>query len=108
MADLDLVYAALADSSRRAMITRLALGPASVSELAAPLRMSLPAVTKHLALLERSGFVLSHKHGRVRTCRIDPERLDAAQDWLSKQKSLWETRFDRMDALVLKTGDADD
>jgi DNA-binding transcriptional ArsR family regulator len=102
---LDLMYSALADPSRRAMIARLARGPASVSELARPLSMSLPAVVKHLALLEASGFVVSRKVGRVRTCRMDPKRLDAAQGWLAKQRALWEARFDRMDALVLESQD---
>jgi DNA-binding transcriptional ArsR family regulator len=104
-ASLDLLYGALADRSRRAMIARLARGPASVSELAKPLKMSLPAVVKHLTLLEESGFVVSQKVGRVRTCRIDPKRLDAAQTWLAQQRAFWEARFDRMDAFVLETKD---
>lgn len=107
-ATLDLMYTALADSTRRAMIARLARGPASVSELAKPLKMSLPAITPHLRLLEESGFVITEKIGRVRTCRIQPKRLDAAQSWLAKQKSMWEARFDRMDAFVLSMGDKDD
>ena len=90
------------------MITRLSRGPASVSELAKPLKMSLPAVVKHLTLLEESGFVVSQKRGRVRTCRIDPKRLDAAQTWLAKQRAVWEARFDRMDAFVLEHGDSDE
>ncbi len=104
-AALDLIYSALADRSRRAMIARLARGPASVSELAKPLKMSLPAVVKHLALLEESGFVVSRKVGRVRTCRIDAKRLDAAQNWLASQRALWEARLDRMDAFVLEMDD---
>ncbi|MET0183689.1 MAG: metalloregulator ArsR/SmtB family transcription factor [Caulobacterales bacterium] len=102
---LDLMYAALADSSRRAMIAQLARGPASVSELAKPLSMSLPAVVQHLKLLEECGFVTSRKTGRVRTCRIEPKKLSAAQAWLAKQRSVWEARFDRMDAFVLETKD---
>jgi DNA-binding transcriptional ArsR family regulator len=104
-ASLDLLYSALADPSRRAVIARLARGPASVSELAKPLNMSLPAVVKHLALLEESGLVVSQKVGRVRTCRLDPKRLDAAQAWLAKQRALWEARFDRMDAFLLENRD---
>ena len=90
------------------MIARLARGPASVSELARPLKMSLSAVVKHLNVLEESGFVVSQKVGRVRTCRIDPKRLDAAQAWLATQRGLWEARFDRMDAFVLAPGDNDE
>lgn len=87
------------------MIARLACGPASVSELAKPLKMSLPAAAKHLALLEVSGFVVSQKIGRVRTCRIDPKRLDAAQTWLATQHAAWQARFDRMDAFLLEQSD---
>jgi DNA-binding transcriptional ArsR family regulator len=100
-AALDLVYSALADPSRRAMIARLVRGPASVSELARPLEMSLPAATQHLRRLEESGLVVSRKVGRVRTCRLDPRRLDAAQTWIADQRALWESRFDRMDELLL-------
>lgn len=100
--NLDLLYSALSDQSRRAMIARLVQGPASVSELAEPLNMSLTAVAKHLALLERSGFVVSTKVGRIRTCQFEPKRLEAAQDWLAKQRVLWERRFDQMDAFLLE------
>ncbi|MBI1250714.1 MAG: metalloregulator ArsR/SmtB family transcription factor [Alphaproteobacteria bacterium] len=105
---LDRVFAALADPTRRAVIARLARGPASVSELAKPLKMSLPAIAPHLKALEQSGFVVSEKVGRVRTCRIDPKQLEAAQTWLAEQRSVWEARFDRMDAFVLALGDSDD
>jgi DNA-binding transcriptional ArsR family regulator len=104
---LDRMYAALADSSRRAMIAQLARGPASVSDLAKPLKMSLSAVVQHLNLLEESGFVTSRKVGRVRTCRIDHKKLDAAQGWLAKQRSMWESRFDRMDQFLLNNEDDD-
>lgn len=99
---LDLVYAALSDPTRRAMVERLVRGPASVSELARPLKMSLPAVSQHLKVLEESGLVSSRKVGRVRTCRIQPRRLDAAQTWIAEQRALWEARFDRMEELLLK------
>lgn len=89
------------------MITQLARGPASLGELARPLNMSLPAVMKHLALLETSGFVVSEKVGRVRTCRIDPGRLNVAQSWLEAQRNLWNSRFDRMDAFLLEAKDLD-
>ncbi len=104
-AALDLMYAALADGTRRAIIARLAKGPASVSELARPLKMSLPAVVQHLQLLEESGFVSSRKVGRVRTCRIEPKRLDAAQAWLAKQKSRWEAQVDALEAFLKEDDD---
>ncbi|NWG53238.1 MAG: helix-turn-helix transcriptional regulator [Hydrogenophilaceae bacterium] len=107
-ADLDAMFQALADPTRRAVISRLARGPASVSELAKPLKMSLPAITPHLRLLEESGFVVSEKVGRVRTCRIQPKRLAAAQSWLAKQRAAWEARFDRMDKFILEQTNDDD
>lgn len=99
-AGLDGLFQALADPTRRALVERLARGPASVSELARPLAMSLPAVVHHLRLLERSGLVASEKVGRVRTCRIEPRRLDAAGAWLARRRAEWEARFDRLDALL--------
>jgi DNA-binding transcriptional ArsR family regulator len=106
--DLDLVYSALSDGSRRAMIARLARGPASVSELAAPLQMSLTAVSKHIALLEHSGFVVTRKTGRVRICHIEPTQLRVAQDWLAEQRALWEARLDSLDAFLLEGKDSDE
>lgn len=94
---LDLAFHALADPSRRGMLERLSRAPASVSELARPLRMSLPAVIQHLRLLEASGLVRSEKKGRVRTCRIDPRALAAAEGWLAAQRALWEGRADRLE-----------
>jgi DNA-binding transcriptional ArsR family regulator len=105
---LDHTYAALADPARRAIIARLARGPASVSELARPLKMSLPAVSPHLKVLEQSGFVTSSKKGRVRVCRLEPKKLDAAQAWIAKQRAVWEARFDAMDAVVLALGEDDE
>ena len=93
---LDLVFRALADSSRRSMVERLSRGPASVSELAKPFDMSLPAVVQHLQVLEASGLVRSEKAGRVRTCRIEPAVLDVAQRWLDDRRSTWESRLDRL------------
>lgn len=101
-AKLDLMFTALADPTRRAIVERLAHGPASVSELAKPLKRSLPAVVQHLQLLEESGLVTSRKIGRVRTCRIQPKRLDVAQAWLAEQRAHWEARFDRLDAFLQK------
>jgi DNA-binding transcriptional ArsR family regulator len=95
-AQLDLMYQALADGSRRAMVERLSRGPASVKELAAPLAMSLSAVMQHLQVLEASGLVRSAKVGRVRTCQIEPEALSLAERWINERRTLWERRFDRL------------
>jgi DNA-binding transcriptional ArsR family regulator len=102
---LDQMFSALADPTRRAIIERLTHGPASVSELAKPLKMSLPSVVQHLHLLEQSGLVVSRKIGRVRTCRVEPSRLEAAQAWLAKQRARWEARFSRLDAFVQERED---
>ncbi len=93
---LDLLYQALADPSRRAMVERLSRGPASVGELAKPLAMSLPAVIQHLQVLEGSGLVRSEKTGRVRTCRIEPAALRTAEDWIRHRRTGWERRLDRL------------
>ncbi|HZP19082.1 MAG TPA: metalloregulator ArsR/SmtB family transcription factor [Bauldia sp.] len=93
---LDGVFQALSDPSRRRMVERLTAGPASVSELAKPLAMSLPAVVQHLAVLEGSGLVKSAKAGRVRTCRLDAEVLGAAGRWIEERRALWEQRLDRL------------
>jgi DNA-binding transcriptional ArsR family regulator len=95
-AALDLAFQALADPTRRAMVERLARGPASVSELAQPLAMSLPAVMQHLAVLEGSGLVRSAKVGRVRTCRIDARALSLAEQWINQRRIEWEHRLDRL------------
>lgn len=93
---LDLVFQALADPTRRVMVERLARGPASVSELARPFAMSLPAVVQHLKLLEASGLVRSEKAGRVRTCRIEPAVLQQVEDWIAGRRASWEHRLDRL------------
>jgi len=87
------------------MVERLALGPASVSELAKPLSMSLPGVMQHLAVLEQSGLVRSEKVGRVRTCRIDPSAVTAAERWLNERRQQWEQRFDRLGAFLARSDD---
>src|SRR5258706_1200073 len=87
---LDRMFQALADPSRRAMVERLSRGPASVSELARPLAMSLPAVVQHLQVLEASGLGRSQKTGRVRTCRIEPAALKAAERWIAKRRAALE------------------
>lgn len=93
---LDLVFRALADPARRAMVERLARGPASVSALAGPLAMTLPAVLQHLQVLEASGLVRSEKVGRVRTCRIDGAALDRAESWIAARRAGWDRRLDRL------------
>jgi DNA-binding transcriptional ArsR family regulator len=93
---LDRIFRALADPSRRDMVERLSRGPASVSELAQPLAMSLPAVIQHLQVLEASGLVHSEKVGRVRTCRIDAAALQPAERWISARRASWEGRLDRL------------
>jgi len=98
--DLDRMFHALGDASRRAMLARLCLGPATVGELAQPLAMSLPAVMQHLQVLEASGLVGTEKVGRVRTCRLVPERLAAAEDWIRARRGIWESRLDRLGALL--------
>ena len=97
---LDRVFHALADSTRRAMVARLALRPMSVSELAQPLAMSLSAVMQHLAVLEESGLVRSHKAGRVRTCRVDPQTFGQVERWLADCRSEWEGRLDKLEDYV--------
>lgn len=102
---LDLAFQALADPSRRAMVDRLAQGPATVSELAGPLAMSLPGVMQHLKVLETSGLVVSEKVGRVRTCRIEPKALTQAEQWIAERRALWERRLDRLGAFLDETKD---
>ena len=105
---LDSFFAAMSDPTRRAVIERLAAGPASVSELHAPHDMALPTFMRHLKVLEGTGIVRSIKKGRVRTCHIDPEPLIAAQGWLAWQKEIWENRLDRMDAVAASLEQFDD
>jgi DNA-binding transcriptional ArsR family regulator len=93
---LDLMFQALADPARRGMVERLTRGPASVSELAEPFAMSLSAVVQHLAVLEASGLIQSQKTGRVRTCRIEPGALRAAEQWIADRRAMWERRLDRL------------
>ena len=93
---LDRAFQALADPTRRRIVERLTREPVSVSELARPLKMSLPAVMQHLAVLETSGLVRSAKSGRVRTCRINPEALSLAEQWINARRSEWERRLDQL------------
>ena len=97
---LDLMFQALADPTRRGIVERLTRGPASVSELAAPFAMSLPAVVQHLQVLEHSGLVKTEKVGRVRTCTIDTEALSMAERWINDRRFGWERRLDRLGAFL--------
>ena len=102
---LDRTFHALADPARRTMVERLSRGPASVSELAKPLEMTLSAVVQHLHVLESSGLVLSQKVGRVRTCRIDAAVLRQTEDWIAERRSTWERRLDRLGEYLAEEGD---
>jgi len=93
---LDAAFHSLADPTRRAIINRLAKGPAPVKELAEPFDMGLPSFLKHLRVLEKDGLIRSEKVGRVRTCRVNAESLAAAESWLSEQRALWVSRTDRL------------
>jgi DNA-binding transcriptional ArsR family regulator len=100
--DLDLLFHALSDPTRRAILTRLATGPAPVSDLAAPTGLRLPTVMRHLSVLEAAGLVVSAKDGRVRSCAIVPAALEPVRGWLDDQRALWEARLDRLDAYVMQ------
>jgi DNA-binding transcriptional ArsR family regulator len=99
-ASLDLVFAALADPTRRSIVERLCRGPVTVSALAKPLEMSLPAVFQHLKILENSGLVRSEKTGRVRTCSIEPKALTQAEGWIASRQMAWERRLDRLGSFL--------
>lgn len=104
VASLNRMFQALADPSRRAIIDRLTLGPASVSELAEPLAMSLPAVAQHLKVLEQSGLISTEKVGRVRVCRIEPAALNAANGWIA-ERMLWEERLGKLGEMLARNED---
>jgi DNA-binding transcriptional ArsR family regulator len=103
--DLDRVFQALADPGRRVMIERLSQGPASVSELARPLAMSLAAVVQHVQVLEASGLVRSEKIGRTRTCAINPGALRSAESWIAERRTFVERRLDRLGEYLAQTAD---
>jgi DNA-binding transcriptional ArsR family regulator len=102
---VDRIFHALADPSRRLIVERLSRGPASVSELAQPLPMTLPAVVQHLQVLEGSGLVCSEKVGRVRTCRIEPVALRPVERWIGERRSSWEQRLDRLGEYLAEGAD---
>ncbi|GAA1558587.1 metalloregulator ArsR/SmtB family transcription factor [Dactylosporangium maewongense] len=99
-AQLDGVFVALADPTRRGVIQRLGRGPASVGELAGEFPMTLPSFIKHLRTLEASGLIRTAKSGRVRTCTLNRERLAVVDDWLAQQRGIWEARTDRLERLL--------
>ncbi len=98
---LDSLFQALADPTRRALLARLARGPASVSDLAQPFDMALPSLMAHLRKLEEAGLIETRKDGRVRTCALIPEALIPARSWLDEQRALWEGRLDRLEDYVM-------
>jgi DNA-binding transcriptional ArsR family regulator len=106
-ARLDRVFQALADPTRRAVMRRLAKGPAAVSELARPFRMALPSFTRHLDVLERCRLVTSRKAGRVRTYALAPRPLDHAATWMAACRAAWEARLDRLDAFLMQQKEKD-
>jgi DNA-binding transcriptional ArsR family regulator len=94
---LSTTFAALADPTRRAILARLALGETTVTKLAEPFDMSLPAVSKHLKVLERAGLIARGREAQWRPCRIEPEALKSVDDWLERYRRLWEASLDRLD-----------
>ena len=105
---LNHVFQALADPTRRAVLKRLSRGPVSTLELARPFDMALPSFTQHLGVLEKFGLVKSKKSGRVRTFELAPKRLQAAEDWITDRRKLWERRLDQLDAYLLTMKENDD
>lgn len=99
--DLDLIFKALADPTRRSVVDRLGEGPASTTALAEPHTMALPSFIQHLEVLERSGIIASKKEGRVRTYRLQPERLIEAETWMARRRELWEKRLNQLDDYLL-------
>jgi DNA-binding transcriptional ArsR family regulator len=99
---LDLLFAALGDPTRRAILDRLARGEATVTELAAPHEMALPSFLKHLNRLEEAGLIQSEKRGRIRSCRLAPDAFRPAREWLAEQQTLWECRLDRLEDYATK------
>lgn len=105
MTDLDGVFHALSDPTRRAIVGALASGPKTVGELSRPFEITLPAVSKHLKVLERAGLISRQIQGREHHCRLRPETLAPAHDWLSFYSGFWQERLDALDALLDETGD---
>jgi DNA-binding transcriptional ArsR family regulator len=97
---IEQVFHAFGDPTRRKLVEQLSQGPASVSDLAKPLGITLAAVVQHLQVLERCGVVRTHKVGRVRTCHIEPAGLDVAAEWIAERRALWERRLDRLGEIL--------
>jgi DNA-binding transcriptional ArsR family regulator len=98
---LDAAFAALADPTRRAIVSRLAHGDATVGELAAPFAMSLPGISKHLKVLERGGLISRRRDAQFRPCHLEVESLDGALDWIGANRRMWDERFDKLDSLLV-------
>ena len=103
--DLDAVFQALADPTRRSILSWLGTGPASVGELAAPFDMALPSFMKHIRYLENAGWIRTRKTGRVRTCTLESTSFALVETWLDEQRSIWEGRTDRLERFVTTTHD---
>lgn len=101
--ELSLLFHALADPTRRSILTRLAERPARVTDLSGPTGLSLPTVMRHIAVLEEAGLIATSKDGRVRTCAIVPEAMEPMRTWLDEQRAIWESRLDRLGAFAMKT-----
>ena len=99
--ELSLLFHALADTTRRSILNRLAQGPARVTDLAGPTGLMLPTVMRHLSVLEEAGLIATSKDGRVRTCAIRPDAMEPARAWIDEQRAIWEARLDRLDAFVM-------
>jgi DNA-binding transcriptional ArsR family regulator len=97
---LDATFAALADPTRRAIVSRLSQGDATVTELAAPFAISLPGISKHLKVLERSGLISRGRDAQFRPCHLEADVLDGALEWIGIQRQIWDERFDKLDALL--------
>ena len=104
---LDSTFAALADPTRRAILARLALGETSVTELAEPFEMSMPAISKHLKVLERAGLIDRGREAQYRPARLNPQALKSAADWIDEYRQFWEASFDRLDAYLKKIQSAE-
>jgi DNA-binding transcriptional ArsR family regulator len=105
---LDLVFQALSDPGRRAMVERLSLGSTSVSDLARPLPMTLSAVVQHLKILEEAGLVKSEKIGRVRTCTLDIRAVSEVERWIAERRRFWEQQYDQLEAWLARTAPEED
>jgi DNA-binding transcriptional ArsR family regulator len=105
--DIDRIFHALGDPTRRGIVEKLSAGPISVSQLAEPLHITLAAVVQHLQILEDSGLVQTEKVGRVRTCSIEPAGLSAAEQWITDRRSMWERRLDRLGDLLAEQDQSD-